>query len=171
MTNFTVFCGTKETNRYNGFHQSENLWFGGHFQAKERTTCRIGENIYKSTTWKGSGYIKKSYNSTTKRQNKFKNRPRIWIDISPKKLYTWPISTWKDVNIISHWRNINRASSHLLGSLVKVTQSCPTLWDPMDYTVQGILQARILEWVAFPFSRGSSQPRDLPHCKQIRETS
>ena len=30
----------------------------------------------------------------------------------------------------------------------------------MDYTVHGILQARILEWVAFPFSRGSSQPRD-----------
>ena len=39
---------------------------------------------------------------------------------------------------------------------VKVTQSCSTLCDPMDYTVHGILQARILEWVAFPFSRGSS---------------
>ena len=38
------------------------------------------------------------------------------------------------------------------------SQSCPTLWDPMDYTVYGILQARILEWVAFPFSRGSFQP-------------
>ena len=37
---------------------------------------------------------------------------------------------------------------------------CPALYDPMDYTVHGILQARILEWVAFPFSRGSSQPRD-----------
>ena len=43
---------------------------------------------------------------------------------------------------------------------VKVAQSCPTLWDPMDYTVHGTLQARILECVAFPFSRGSSQPRD-----------
>ena len=43
---------------------------------------------------------------------------------------------------------------------VKVAQSCPTVCDPMDDTVQGILQARILEWVAFPFSRGSSQPRD-----------
>ena len=42
---------------------------------------------------------------------------------------------------------------------VKVTQSCLTLCDPMDYTVHGILQARILEWVAFPFSRGSSQRR------------
>ena len=43
---------------------------------------------------------------------------------------------------------------------VKVAQSCPTLCDPMDYTVHGILQARILEWVAVPFSRGSFQPRD-----------
>ena len=43
---------------------------------------------------------------------------------------------------------------------VKVAQSCPALCDPMDYTVHGILQARILEQVAFPFSRGSSQPRD-----------
>ena len=42
----------------------------------------------------------------------------------------------------------------------KVTQSCLTLCDPMDYTVYGILQARRLEWVAGPFSRGSSQPRD-----------
>jgi len=42
---------------------------------------------------------------------------------------------------------------------VKVTQSCLTLYDPMNYTVHGILQARIQEWVAFPFSRGSSQPR------------
>ena len=43
---------------------------------------------------------------------------------------------------------------------VKVAQSCLTLWDPMDYTVHGTLKARILEWVAFPFFRGSSQPRD-----------
>ena len=43
---------------------------------------------------------------------------------------------------------------------VKVAQSCLTLCDPMDYRVHGILQARILKWVAFPFSRGSFQPRD-----------
>ena len=45
---------------------------------------------------------------------------------------------------------------------VKVKKSekslSPTLCDPMDYTVHGILQVRILEQVAFPFSRGSSQP-------------
>ena len=52
---------------------------------------------------------------------------------------------------------------------VKVAQSCPTLCDPMGYiyTVLGILQARILEWVAFPFSRGSSQPRDWTQVSRI----
>ena len=50
---------------------------------------------------------------------------------------------------------------------VKVAQSCPTLCDPMDYTVHGILQARILEWVAFPFSRGSSQLRDRTQISRI----
>ena len=44
---------------------------------------------------------------------------------------------------------------------------CPTLCDPMDYTVHGILQARILQWVAFPFSRGSSQPRDRTQVSRI----
>ena len=48
---------------------------------------------------------------------------------------------------------------------VLVTQSCLTLCDPMDCrspgsSVQGILQARLLEWVAISFSRGSSRPRD-----------
>ena len=41
--------------------------------------------------------------------------------------------------------------------MVKVAQLCPTLCDTTDYMVHGILQARILEWVACPFSRGSSQ--------------
>ena len=58
---------------------------------------------------------------------------------------------------------------------MKVTQSCLTLCDPIYYTVRGILQARILEWVAFPFSRWSGvggivmsiaafpSPGDLPN--------
>ena len=41
------------------------------------------------------------------------------------------------------------------------------LCDPMDYTVQGIFQARILEWVAFPFSTGSSQSRDQTQVSHI----
>ena len=50
---------------------------------------------------------------------------------------------------------------------VKVAQSCPTLCDPMDCIVHGILQARILEWLTFPFSRESSQPRDQTQVSRI----
>ena len=50
---------------------------------------------------------------------------------------------------------------------VKVTQSCLTLFNPMDNTVCGILQARRLEWVAFPFSKGSSQPSDWTQVSHI----
>ena len=52
-------------------------------------------------------------------------------------------------------------------SEVKVTQSRPTLCDPMTYTVYGILQARTLEWVALPFSRGPFQPRDQTQVSSI----
>ena len=50
---------------------------------------------------------------------------------------------------------------------VKVTQLCLTLCNPMDYTVHEILQARILEWVAFLSSRGSSQSRDRTQVSHI----
>ena len=59
----------------------------------------------------------------------------------------------------------------LLWKKVKVAQLHPTLCDPMDYIVHGILQARVLEWVTLPFSRGSSQLRDQTqvslHCRRI----
>ena len=54
----------------------------------------------------------------------------------------------------------------MLKLLHKIALISYALCDPMGYTVHGILQARILEWIAFPFSRGSSQPRDrtqVPH--------
>ena len=64
-----------------------------------------------------------------------------------------------------------------LVSLVLVNQLCPTLCNPMDCSspvssVHGILQARILEWIAVPCSRRSSIPTQglnscFPHCRQI----
>ena len=62
------------------------------------------------------------------------------------------------------------------GKKMKVAQSCLTLCGPMNYTVHGILQVRILEWIAFLFSRGEgNQPRfptqgsnpGLPHYRWI----
>ena len=60
---------------------------------------------------------------------------------------------------------INRKKGGKQRRKVKVAQLCPTLYDPMDCgqagsSVHGILQARILEWVDMPFSRGSSQSGD-----------
>ena len=54
----------------------------------------------------------------------------------------------------------------------EVARSCPTLCDPVDCSppgssVHGIFQARILEWVAISFSRGSSQPRDRTQVSRI----
>ena len=56
----------------------------------------------------------------------------------------------------------------------KLLQLCSTLCDPMDYSapgssVHGILHTRILEWVAMPSSRGSSQPRDRTHVSKVWE--
>ena len=59
-----------------------------------------------------------------------------------------------------YWYHRSREHHKRLKVKVKVAQSCPTLCDPMDYTVHGILQARILEWVAYPFSSGSSRLRN-----------
>ena len=60
-----------------------------------------------------------------------------------RRLYRWPMDTWKD------------AQHHYL---VLITESCPTLWNPMDCSppsssAHEISQARILEWVAISFSR------------------
>ena len=54
----------------------------------------------------------------------------------------------------------------------EVAQSCPTLCDPVDcdllgFSVHGILEARILEWIAISFPRGSSQPRDQTQVSRI----
>ena len=62
------------------------------------------------------------------------------------------IKKWKKVILFfaRQIANLNEADK------VKVIQLCPILCDPMDYTVYGMIYARILEWVAFLFSRGSS---------------
>ena len=61
--------------------------------------------------------------------------------------------------IVYNTKGLETTSYLMSGKKVKVSQPSPTLCDPRDYTAHGILQARTLEWVAFPFFRGSSQPR------------
>ena len=54
---------------------------------------------------------------------------------------------------------------------VKVAQLCLTLCSPMDYTVHGILQVRVLEWGTFPFSKGSSNPEIEPRFPTLQADS
>ena len=67
------------------------------------------------------------------------------------------LRTFLVLYLVTQW---TRAKDDKVKMKVKVTQSCLTFCDPLDCTVHGILQARLLEWVTSPFSRGSSQPRD-----------
>ncbi|CAI9169936.1 unnamed protein product [Rangifer tarandus platyrhynchus] len=54
---------------------------------------------------------------------------------------------------------------------VKFTQLCPTLCYPIDYTAHGTLQARVLEWVVIPFSRGLPNPEIQPKSSTLQEDS
>ena len=101
----------------------------------------------------------------------------VLIRIIPK--LSPPHHPWKNVrsaqNLGDCWstpliksKNVSKESERK----VKVTQSCLTLCNPMNYTVHGILQARILEWVAFPFLLQGIFPTQwpnpgLPHCRWI----
>ena len=66
---------------------------------------------------------------------------------------------------LSNWTELNWII--LSDIFLRVAQLCPTLYDLMDYTVHGILQARILKWVALPFSMVSSEPWDQTQVSHI----
>ena len=103
--------------------------------------------------------------------------PRIfWKSLTSNSvksnLRRFSLTPWKSsflfLKSVFNWR-ITAVQVVLVSAMkvkVKVAQ-CPTLCNPMDYMAHGILQARILEWVAFPFSRGSSQLRDRTQVSHI----
>ena len=74
--------------------------------------------------------------------------------------FPWGHKGWTRLSKLNNSKNIVCIQFQKSTVKVKAAQLCLTLYNPVDYRVHGILQARILEWVAFPFSRGSSQPRD-----------
>ena len=74
----------------------------------------------------------------------------------------------QDIRIDTSWTgDQNVRATLVLLVTVKVAQACLTLCDPKDYTVHRVLQARRLEWVAFAFSSGYSQPRDQTQVSRI----
>ena len=87
-----------------------------------------------------------------------------WIEKSCNKRTRAKSTGWQSLNLI-HPYIWKRSKPQWTSEHSEVAQLCPTLCYPMEYgipgsTVHGILQARILEWAAISFSRGSSQPRD-----------
>ena len=96
--------------------------------------------------------------------------PKPGQGLMESSLYSWPTAlpnTHRQTDTYSphtYTPPITHTYIHYV-CVCEVAQSCPTLWDPMgcspsSSSVHGILQARILEWVAISFSRGSSPPRD-----------
>ena len=96
------------------------------------------------------------------------SKAKTWILLTPNVSHSTPQACfvpWQitDFSGISLWSEVKWS---------EVAQSCPTLCDPVDcslpgFSVHGILQARVLEWVAISFSRGSSQHRDWTQVSRI----
>ena len=96
-----------------------------------------------------------------------------WVAISYSRGSSQP-RDWTGISFISCIESGVLDHQHPLGNpivelvvvlIVLITQSCPTLCDPMDYSppglsVHGILHVRIPEWITIPFSRGFSKPMD-----------
>ena len=84
------------------------------------------------------------------------NRPRWWKEVC----FIWGANNCSGGGWQTFVQRPTAPPSTSRWSEMKIIQSGLTLSDPMDYIVHGIIQARILEWVAIPFSKGSSQQRD-----------
>ena len=102
-------------------------------------------------------------NTTVQKHQFFGAQPSLWPNS-----HIYPYMTTGKAIALTIWTFVGKGMSLLFNTLsrleVLVSQSCLTLCNPMDCSlpgssVHGFLQARILEWVAIPFSRGSSQPR------------
>ena len=93
------------------------------------------------------------------------NRERSVFSTKAAKTTGYPHAKEGGTYLTSYIKTNSKMEQRPKCMLAKSLQSCLTLLDPMecsqsDSSVHGILQARIMEWVAIPFSRGSSQPRD-----------
>ena len=94
-----------------------------------------------------------------------------WLE-NPRDGGAWWPAIYGVTQSRTQLKRLSSSSREKFWSEVLEAQSCLTLCDPMDYSppgssVPGILLARILEWVAIPFSRGSSQRRDQTHVSHI----
>ena len=115
----------------------------------------IGDGICK----RGSGKQKEGIENDLEK----KTVQREWWGSSEGPGVKAEMSLWEDIedfSLLAVFVNLSKSALHLTKSEGKVALLHPTLCDLMDYTVHSIFLGRILEWVAAPFSRGSSWPRN-----------
>ena len=112
-----------------------------------------------------------SYPTISTSVTHFLSFPHPFPRVFSNEFSIWWSKYWSFSFRVSPSREYSELNSFRIESESRSVMSdwCLTLCDPVNYTVCGILQARILEWVAFPFSRGSSQPRDQTQVFHIVE--
>ena len=110
LIKLTSFCTAKET---------------------KKTTYRMGENSFKWCNWQGLKSLKYAnnlYSSTAKKPTtQLKDGQSTWIDISPRKIYRWPTSTWN--NVQHHWL-LEKCKSKLLWDTTSHQSEWPSLISP-----------------------------------------
>ena len=91
--------------------------------------------------------------------NHCKNSLKLFV--SSPHCFFWSVSSFTDLTVNETIRYVYVNVSESVSCLVMPNSATPwTVCSPPGFSVHGILQARILEWVAIPFSKGFSQPRD-----------
>ena len=107
--------------------------------------------------------LSRIFPSTIVQKHKFFSAHPFMVQLSHPYMTTRKTNSFNYMNLYSKVIMLFNMLSRFVIFVIKwklVTHFCPTLWNPMGFSVHGILQIRILEWVDFLFSSGSSWPRD-----------